>query len=378
MTNASRLAFIDFSRGIVMIIMAWDHLAGFWGKYKGGKMLIGNAPFTETFAWFMSRVVTHVCAPTFIFIAGTVLAISTVRRLGKGQPQSQVTLRIIKRGAILILIQFFIVNGAWDKVGDYYSYLFGVIACIGGCMIILSVLRRFNPAIILGVSLYILLNHQFLDLGWIHDTVWGGHYLRVIIHEPNEVLWYPFTGRYPIIPWLGVMGLGWVFGVYLAQNPGMDYTRLMKPLTATGVSSVVAWLFVRWVNGYGNLRPRLDNSLWEWLWIQKYPPSQGFLLLTLGVMCLLFALGIIVCKRYSTNTGLLGFVMTLGRNALFFYIAHLWLYRFRLPGAPVSEFKLDFIPAVIAWLIGLTILWQLCIRYEHLKKRYPDSVLQHI
>jgi len=341
-------------------------------------MLIGRASFPETFAWFMSRFITHYCAPIFIFIAGTVLAISTTRRLDKGQTQSQVSLRIIKRGVILVLLQFFVVNGAWDKVGDYYSYLFGVIACIGACLIFFSVLRRLNTAIILGISLYVILNHQFLNLNWIPDTIWWGHYLRIIIHEPNEVLWYPFTGHYPIVPWIGVMGLGWVFGVYLAKNPEKKPASLVQPLIALGISLNILWMLMRWINGYGNLRPRMDNTLWEWLWIQKYPPGQGFILLTLGGMCLLFAFGIILCERGPTDAGLLGFVMILGRTALFFYITHLWLYRFRPPGAPVSEYKLDFLPAIIAWLIWLPILWQLCIRYERLKKRYPHSVLQYI
>lgn len=90
------------------------------------------------------------------------------------------------------------------------------------------------------------------------------------------------------------------------------------------------------------------------------------------------ALGIYLEERYRLDRGVLGFTMTLGRTALFFYLTHLWLYKFRLPRMPPSDLKLDFLPAVLAWLVGLPILWQLCIRYERLKKRHPNSILQYI
>ena len=273
-----RIQFIDFARGVVMIIMAWDHLAGFWGKYKGGKMLIGNAPFPKVFAWFMSRFNTHYCAPTFIFIAGTVLAISTAKRLGRGDSQRAVSFRMVKRGILLLFLQFFVVNGVWDKQGNFYSYLFGVIACIGSCFIIFSIVRRLPSNVILALSLFIILNHQFLSLDWIPDHTWWGYYLRVIIHEPNEFYWYPFFGRYPIIPWIGVMGLGWVFGRYLTNRDLSRLGELKVRLVAVGVAAKALCVLVRFFNGYGNLRPRMDNSLWEWLWLAKYPPSVGFLL----------------------------------------------------------------------------------------------------
>ncbi|MBN2335545.1 DUF1624 domain-containing protein [Candidatus Bathyarchaeota archaeon] len=378
LTQPGRLEFIDFTRGVVMIIMAWDHLAGFWGKYKGGKVLIDRAPFPKVFAWFMSRFVTHYCAPSFIFIAGAVLAVSTSKRLGRGCPQGEVSQRMLKRGVFLILLQFFVVNGAWDKQGDYYSYLFGVIACIGACFALFSFLRRLPPNFVLALSLLIVLNHQYLSLDWIPDASWWGHYLRVVIHEPNETMWYPFTGRYPILPWIGVMGLGWVFGLHLANREPGNLGDLKKPLLVAGLAAKALWVGVRWNNGFGNLRPRVDGSLWEWLWLAKYPPSAGFLLWTLGGMCLIMALGIHLCERFSHERGLMGFTLTLGRVPLFFYVAHLWLYRFRLPGAPPSEYRLEFLPAVAAWLAGLPILWWLCVRYERLKKRHPDSVLQYI
>ncbi|HEX9914137.1 MAG TPA: hypothetical protein VGB32_04390, partial [Candidatus Bathyarchaeia archaeon] len=234
------------------------------------------------------------------------------------------------------------------------------------------------PNIILALSLLIIMNHQFLKLDWIPNNVWWGHYIRVIIHEPNEVDWYPFTGRYPVIPWVGVMGLGWVFGLLLNGYDSSNVGRLVKPLLIVGFLAKALWFIIRFFNGYGNLRLRMDDSLWEWLWLAKYPPSLGFLLWTLGGTALIMAIGLILFERFNPSKGGLGFITTLGRTALFFYIAHLWVYRFRLPGALPSDIKLDFIPSVIAWLAGLPVLWQLCVRYERLKGRHPNSILQYI
>ena len=86
----NRFTFLDFARGIVMIIMAWDHVSGFWNQYHhGGEGIFGQAPPFINTTWFLLRFVSHLCAPTFIFLAGTVLAISTIRRLRKGESEKK-------------------------------------------------------------------------------------------------------------------------------------------------------------------------------------------------------------------------------------------------------------------------------------------------
>ncbi len=371
---AGRLQFIDFTRGIVMAIMAWDHVSGFWnGYHHGGEGVMGQMPPFVNTTWFLLRFVSHYCAPTFIFLAGTVLALSTVKRLGRGESQMDITLRIMKRGVILLLLEAFIVAPAF---GSAYFY-FGVIACIGLCFIIFSLIRRLPPIVILALSLVIILNHQFLSLDWIPNDTWWGWYLRVIIHEPNHD-WPPFTGLYPVIPWLGVMGLGWSFGTFLSGWEPSRIQKLKPYLTATGVISLVTWFIVRLVNGYGNLLPRRGNTLVDWLYVSKYPPSLAFLLWTLGGMCLMMALGLHLQDRPHFDQGATGVILALGRTPLFFYLSHLWLYRMRLPGAPRPWFSLPLFPTLVFWLLGILALWRLCLRYEVLKRSYPTSILQYI
>ena len=376
--SLGRLEFLDYARGIVMILMAWDHVSGFWNQYHHGQEgVLGRAPPFINTTWFLLRFVSHYCAPTFIFLAGTVLAISTTRRLRKGDSEKSVSLHLIKRGLVLLILEAAIVAPAFSLPWTY----FGVIACIGTCFIIFSVARKLPTKIILVAGVLIVLNHSFLDLSFIPPQPNWGWYLRVILHEPNFERW-PYVGLYPIIPWIGVMSIGWAFGNFLEDKNKEDIMKLRNPLLLTGVFSIVLFIIVRYLNGYGNLVPRMGNTLINWLYVSKYPPSVAFLLWTLGGMCLMLGTGLILDERDKMNNWLVSGILTIGRNPLFFYIVHLWFYRARWPDfAPTDgspPFYLDLTPTLIFWVIGIIALWYLCKEYEQLKRRYPKPILQYI
>jgi uncharacterized membrane protein len=369
---SSRLQFIDFARGLVMMLMAWDHVSGFWMQVHGG--LEGIYPFRNPaldFTLFMARFVSHWCAPTFVFLSGVSLALSVRKRLDRGDAQRDVSLHIVKRGLVLLAFAVLLEAPAFDLP---YLY-FGVISCIGACLIIFSVYRSLPTMAILAFSLIIILNHQWLDLGFIPmDAAWG-HYLRRIILEPGFT-WPPYFALYPVIPWIGVMGLGWVFGTYLHGIERERVFRLKLPLAAAGAASITLFFLVRYFNGYGNLVRRWSGDILDWLYLSKYPPSIAFLLWTLGGMCLFLALGLLIEERGWSDRNIAGAVHTFGRAPLFFYLTHLWLYRLRLPGVP-APFYLDLLQTLGFWAVGLVVLWVLCSRYEKLKRRYP-RFLQYI
>ena len=373
-----RLDFIDFTRGIVMAVMAWDHVSGFWNQYHhGGEGILGRAPPFLNTTWFLERFVSHFCAPTFIFLAGTVLAISAARRLERGEGEKDVSFHFIKRGLVLLFLEAFFVSPAFSLPWTY----FGVIACIGVCLIVFSVARKLPWKVILALSLIIVLNHQFLDLGFIPTRPNWGWYLRVILHEPNFERW-PYFGLYPIIPWVGVMGLGWSLGSYLYGKDLEQIKRLKVPFAVGGAASIVLFFVVRLLNGFGNLLPRNGNTLIDWLYVSKYPPSVAFLLWTLGGMCLFMALGLHIQEKPWFRTRLTGMLLTFGRNPLFFYVTHLWLYRLQWPDLAPRDYAPPFWLALpetlVFWAVGLVVLWQLCIRYERLKRKYPKPILQYI
>ena len=369
----SRLQFIDFTRGLIMVIMAWDHVSGFWNRYHQGSEGVMGAmrPFLNT-TWFLARFVSHYCAPTFIFLAGTVLALSTIKRRERGESPFVLGGRMIVRGVVLLLAEALLVAPAFDTPWAY----FGVIACIGVCFIIFSVAKEMPTWLIFALSMFIVLNHNFINLDFIPKDVAWGHYLRVILHEPNFEM-SPWVGLYPIFPWIGVMGLGWTFGSTISGYSREQIKGLETPLRKIGYASIATFFLVRAVNGYGNLLPRQGWSLVDWLYVSKYPPSQAFLLWTLGGMCLFMAYAVKRQDNLDFNEGLTGALNQFGRTPLFFYLAHLWLYRLRLPDTP-GWFYMPMFPTLGFWVLGLAVLYELCKRYEVLKRKHPNSVLQYI
>ena len=367
-----RLPFIDFTRGIVMLLMAWDHASLFWNPgHRGGEGLMRRRPAFPNFTQFLLRFITHYCAPTFIFLAGTALALSTSRRLERGQSQREISLRMVKRGGVLLLLEAFVVSPAFGSPPTY----FGVLACIGSCFIIFSVYRLLPTPIILATSLAMILLHTYIKLDWLPAEPWA-RYLRVILHDASFD-WYPYVGLYPIIPWLGVMGLGWCFGIYLLRHRS-DPRALTLKLIGVGVLAHILWLLVRWLNGYGNILPRLGWTAMDWLYMAKYPPSLAFLLWTLGGMSLMLALGLILQDRGGFTGRVRDFIISFGRVPLFFYCFHLWFYRLTPPGVRPPPLRLDIWGTALLWVVGILALWRLCLRYWRLKRAHPDSLLQYI
>lgn len=370
-TGSGRLSFIDFTRGFVMIVMAWDHVSDFWHSlHHGGEGVLGQMPPFESTVWFLERFVSHWCAPTFIFLAGTVLALSAAKRLEKGASQMDVSRHIIARGIVLLVLEALFVSPAFDLP----RYYFGVIACIGACFIIFSVYRHVPRNFILLISIIIVLFHGSLSLDWIPVTTVTGRYVRIILHEPNFNSW-PYIGLYSLIPWIGVMGLGWCFGETI-RSMRVAYPKLRTALLLTGISSIALFFVVRWLNSYGNLLPRRGASIIDWLYVSKYPPSVAFLLWGLGSMCLFMALGLWIQER-DTKNPLSNALKDIGATPLFFYITHLWLFRLRMPYTE-PPFYLEMWQTLIFWIVGNIVLWQLCKRYFQLKRAYPDSPLKYI
>jgi uncharacterized membrane protein len=373
-STLGRLRFIDFTRGVIMALMAWDHVAGFWWpQHYGGEGLGGVFPYLGAdLVPFMSRFITHFCAPTFFFLSGTSIAISTARKLQMGMSQREISLHLVKRAGVLVLLMLFIEGNAFGNSPLY----FGVLGCFAACFLIFSVFRRLPWQAVLGVSAATVVFHQLLDLSFIPKEG-TGLLLRLYLHEPSFD-YYPFQVLYPVIPWVGVMGLGWCFGVLLNRLDSERIKRLAGPMALTGVASIIAFIVIRWFNGFGNLVPRQGDTIQAWLAVSKYPPDLAFLTITLGGMCLLMALGLIMEDRSWFGGGVTGVLLVFGRTPLFFYVTHLVLYRVRPFFMTRPLFMMDLPNVFVFWLIGLVVLWRLCLRYEKYKRAHPESLLQYI
>ncbi len=370
---------LDVFKGLIMVLMAVDHGSYFVAK-KHFYEFWGVAPphFPDTISFF-TRFITHICAPGFFFLMGVGMILFTNSRRRLGWSEAKTIRFFLTRGFILVLIQFNLENPAWligmlgDKSqalssmvipggGDNVFFHFGVLYALGMSMIIWALLSRFKSSFILIISIASLLLPQIL----------------IPAAENTERLYSPLVrmllipGRtgimqvlYPLIPWLGITGLGMLFARKLIS----DRKKVIRWSLIGGLSSIILFAFVRILGSFGNTHPVQNSTAISFLNVTKYPPSLVFVLLTLGLN------GLILFSFMKYEAGLKKWAEPLvifGQTALFFYVVHLFLYAFIGLAFPMgTDYKLLY----LTWLGGLVILYPLCVLYKRFKeKKPPDSV----
>jgi uncharacterized membrane protein len=365
-----RLFAIDAVRGWVMIFMALDHAVLFTYYHISAEGFQGRLPDPMPDALhYLTRFITHYCAPTFIFLAGLGVALYTLSRRSKGLGEGQITRKLATRGLLLIGLQLTIINFTWGfgpNTGGSLTY-FGVLSCIGSCMVILAFARRLPLPLLGGGSLALLLVMPGL-LSATRATGGAEQPLLEILLQPSDKGW--LAVNYPILPWLGVMGLGCFCGFWIGERP----KAVSRLFFSVGALLLAVWLPLRLARGYGNLVPYLGGD-WRALFLMsKYPPSLVFLLWTLGGM----SLAMVVHSRLEERLGSTSFlrmVTLFGKTPLFFYVAHLQVYK----SLSLIPFLRGSLPAAyLTWLIGLALLLPLCAGFHSLKQRHPSSVLQYV
>lgn len=311
-----RIYSIDFTRGLVMILMVLDHVRDL--------MLVSSITqnpvdlLTTTPALFFTRVITHLCAPIFVFLAGTSAYISINNRGNLRESRKS----LLKRGLWLILLEFTLVNfGVWFDLG-FHTWLFQVIAAIGFGFIILSFMLKLSPTAIGITGLTILFGHNLLAF----IPLEGFPLLKTVLSPLFATTAFPVTPQttfimgYPPIPWLGIMLVGFASGK-LFELP--DYKR-RNTFLKIGLGALVLFTVLRFTNGYGDpfLWSSQKSNLFTFLSfinVTKYPPSLLFCLITLGIMFIILAFAEQV-KNNFTN-----FVSVFGKVPLFFYLIHWYI-----------------------------------------------------
>ena len=298
--TSGRLQSLDIIRGIVMVLMAIDHVRVYSGVPAGG----------PTVGVFFTRWVTHFCAPAFVFFAGTA-AFLHGRKLGD---MRQLARFLIARGLMLVVLELTVIRFSWTFNFDYARFtLAGVIWMLGWCMVILAALIHLSPRIVGIAGLSIVLLQQVFGL------------IPQALPAPVLPLWeflYPagseaplgITVLYTIVPWIGVMAAGYGFGLILMRDPA-DRRRLCFRIgVTTTVLFVVIAIVVDW------LRPAGENRLPAVLRVlnqQKYPASQLFLMMTLGPSIAVLPL-LERARGWFVNV-----LATFGRVPMFYYLLHI-------------------------------------------------------
>ncbi|RYE92499.1 MAG: DUF1624 domain-containing protein [Myxococcales bacterium] len=323
----SRLDAIDLLRGLVIVLMVLDHVRDFVhvGRHRGALDLATTTP-----ALFATRWVTHVCAPTFVFLAGVSAWLQRAR--GKpGLPRFLAT-----RGLWLIVLEATVLTAGWQFWRPRLLFL-QVMWAIGVAMLALAGLCRLPARVVLAVGAVIVAGHNLLDpVGPAHLGPLGP--LWTALHEGGVLVAEPVRVRvaYPVLPWVGVMALGFGAGPVFA----LDAPLRRRWLTRAGVLAVVAFVLLRALDAYGDPGHwQRHETPWKTLGdlvdVQKYPPSLLYVLMTLGPA--LLALPWLERARGPVA----GVLVSFGRVPLFVYVAHI--------------FVAHALAVLIAWAMGVPV-----------------------
>ena len=314
-TDQKRIVSLDLLRGLVMLLMALDHIRDY---LHNDSLIFNPTDLSQTNgALFFTRFVTHYCAPIFIFLAGA-SAFFVGQKIGK----KALSTWLIKRGIWLVIAELTIVNFGWMFYFPMPEIYLQVIWVIGVSMILLAGIIHLPKKLSLTMCLIGILGHNALD-GWSPASseglrlFWSFLHVSDLFHLGDTV----FFIAYPIIPWVFVMGAGYYFGqLYL---PSFDSERRVRLLRTMGISAIILFISIRYSNVYGNLTKWevYDSGLFtvmSFLNVTKYPPSLLYLLVTLGPALIFLS----YAEKWQ-NT-FLDKVVTIGRVPMFYYILHLY------------------------------------------------------
>ena len=257
-----------------MVFMALDHTRGFLSNAQFPPVDLAHT----TPALFFTRWVTHFCAPAFFLLAGVGASLS----LARGRSLAQVSRFFLTRGLWLVVLELTLVSFGWDFTLHVIPWLAGVIWALGWSMVFMAALAWLPRGAIAAVGIALIGLHNLTDamtpaafgeLGWL----WR------FLHFPDPRAGMLIRIDYPIIPWVGVMAVGYAMGPLFGESP----ERRQKILLGIGVSAVIGFIGLRWLNSYGDPMPwsvetRGTYTLLSFLRVRKYPPSLAYLLMTLG------------------------------------------------------------------------------------------------
>tara|TARA_R110001583_G_scaffold48733_5_gene152541 strand:+ start:3786 stop:4970 length:1185 start_codon:yes stop_codon:yes gene_type:complete len=383
-TSSSRLLSIDFMRGLVMVIMALDHIRDY--IFLGSIDPLNMAESHPTL--YFTRWITHLCAPVFVILAGVSVGIMSQTR-----DKKYLTRFLLTRGLWLILIELTVVSFGWNmKLGDSFFIGLQVIWALGFSMLCLAAFIWLPRSIIWLVTLSIIFGHNAFDGSLPTNNFnqsmpfwWGIH-----VTGFTSIFGVKLALLYPIIPWIGVMALGYL----IAPIYQYEQTKRQSIMLKVGLACIVGFFILRIPNIYGNPTEWISQSS-TWLDIfaimnvEKYPPSLQYLLITLGISTIILALA------ENWKSQFVQWMVTFGRVPFFYYIIHLYLihliamiiaqiqgfgWQTALSGfwTYPKEFGLSLWLTYLVWVAVIVILYPVCRWFMRIKSEKNDWWLKYL
>ncbi|MFL5501958.1 MAG: DUF1624 domain-containing protein [Gemmatimonadaceae bacterium] len=397
-----RIDAVDLLRGIIMVIMMLDHTRDF-AHFQAAAFDPTNVEKT-TVILFFTRWITHFCAPLFVLLAGTGAYFQEMR----GKSRGELSRFLISRGLWLIFVELIVLRVVimfnFDFMG--MAAFLQVIWAIGWSMIVLAALIHLPLGAVAAIGVGMIAVHNAFD--GVNVTSWGGPGTPVpgfwasvwhVLHVPGLIFPFGQNGPpalvlYPLIPWIGVMAVGYTLGSIYRLEPAAR----RRILISLGAALAVAFVVLRAVNVYGDpsrwsARDTAAKTVLSFLATSKYPPSLLFLLMTIGPALLFLA-----WADGKTPGSVSRFFITFGRVPLFFYLlqwitAHsLALLASVIAGKPTDYFfsnlavspppppgtGFGLVTVYALWILGVLLLYPLCRWYAGIKARRRDWWLSYL
>lgn len=388
-----RLACVDLLRGVAMVLMALDHTRSFFTGLQFAPEDLSNA----SGALFFTRWVTHFCAPVFFLLAGTGPFLS----LSRGKSVGQVSRLFLTRGLWLVLLALTVISYAWTYVFPFWFS--DVLWALGWSMVAMAFLIRLPVPWITALGTTIILTHNMLDR--VTPAVFGRFAPFWAILHGHGWFWVKpgklgFFVLFPLIPWVGVMAIGYALGFLLQSG------NWRRPIFSLGAVLTLAFVILRVFRLYGNSLPTFEPwaadiagpwrvqatpvlTIASFLNTVKYPPSLQFLLMTLGPALM----ALVWFDRINTDRGLARILLVFGRVPLVYYVLHLFLihtiavwialalhqpaawllYGGPLLQAPPTGYGHGLPYIYMMWVTTLVLLYPPCKWFMNLRQRRPDS-----
>ena len=373
----TRLNSIDTLRGLVMIVMALDHTRDFFAN--GGF----NPRDVTDAALFMTRWLTHFCAPTFIFLAG----ISAFLYGAQGRSTQDVSRFLVTRGIWLVLIEFTVVRLGWSFDLHFNYFVAQVIFAIGVSMVALSAIVYLPRGAIAAIGLAMIAGHNALD-GIKAEQLGAAAPLWHLLHQPGLFSIAPrvkFVVLYPLIPWIGVMAAGYALGPVFTQGRAARVRQLFM----LGAAVTLGFVVLRATNLYGDPAPwaiqdNLLATVLSFINCEKYPPSLLYLGMTLGPALML------VAAFERVRGPVAKWIATFGRVPFFYYVVHIFLLHVLAivfawatigdigflfgpsAGRKPATYGLDLAGIYAVWLAVVVALYPLCRWFARIKCRRTE------
>jgi uncharacterized membrane protein len=377
-----RIQSIDLLKGIVMVVMALDHVRDYF--HYSAFIFDPTDPTQTTLPLFFTRWITHFCAPIFSFLAGV-----SAFMVGKRKTKKELSIFLLKRGLWLIFLELTIIGFAWFFDIHFGTFALVVIWSLGVSMLFLAGLLFLPRGYILWISLIIIGGHNLFD-----SVHFPGSLIWTILHEPGMFQINQSTlleVGYPIIPWVAVMSLGYYFGSFYDKEYNAQTRK--KIFNSIGLAAICLFAALRYTNFYGDAKQFKHFGTWSkdlmsFLDPNKYPPSLLYLLMTLGVAF------IVLVNIEKLKGKVVDFFCTFGRVPFFYYILHIFLIHFTAmlfaqfsgfgwtkmllptwitfaPGLKGYGFSLWVVYAV--WVAIILLLYPVCLKYDKYKQAHKEK-----